>query len=114
MYRRLDGNEGLCKEQRFREGKSEQMENKGCSHHVKKIHVHTDSLMNSKGDPTFDGVGREHIHTNLTPNQGVTRLEPMGTGGQAGPAAASRGSSTQPAQSLWPVPMAILRVFSQN
>lgn len=112
-YKRRDGSEGLCEEQRFREGKGEQMENEG-SHCVKKIHGHTDSLMNKKGDPTFDWVGREHICTNLTPNQGVTRLEPLGTGGQAGPAAAGCGSSTQPAQRLWPVPTAILWLFSQN
>jgi len=45
------------------------MENKGSSHCVKKVCVHTDSLMNSMGEPRFDRDGRTHIHTKLTPNQ---------------------------------------------
>lgn len=128
-HRRLDGKEGLCEEQRFREGEGEQMENKaipGSSHCVKKICGHTDSLMNSMGDPRFDRDGREHIYTNLTPNQeGWKGWRPWAREGRRDlllPAVCwvhslleLQGSAAcQTKQWLWPIPMVALWASSQN
>ena len=125
-HRRLDGKEGFCREQSFREGEGEQMENKGSSHCVKKVCVHTDSLMNSMGEPRFDRDGRTHIHTKLTPNQeGWKGWHPWGQEGRRdlllsavcqaySPLELQGTPACQNQQWLWSVPMATLWVSSQN